>query len=710
MIKKQGSEPRYEAAQELSGLDVTESVQRAFSATRRNLWLAIICALLFAALGMVYASTREAYYQARASIIIDPRVAESIDPDRLTSIYLDDALVVDSQVEILSSERLLLAVIERLGLTTREAERLVTDGKPVPDDEDLRRRLVRDLRDDLTVERGPRTFVIHITARSEDPLLAAEIANALAETYFAAQMETHLSQANNVSDWLGRELAGLRTELHDAELRMERYLLENSIPGEDALNAVEEELAALERAMVAARGRVREAEAEISIIDRTVSPPVGEVNAVAAATLIEALGGNESVRTDQILLEVARLREVRQARREIAQTEMVALASQAAELRVELARIGEFHVGYRQLRREAEALNSNFETLLARFEQSQRDDRYYRSNARIIQSATVPSSPANRRRSTVVAAFGIGGLIIGLGLIFLREQIDDSLRRSDDVMTRLCMPYLGPVPLLARRDVSRLTPDLERRTAGMSRRARREIGRLAYAAQAPFSMLAETLRRTSLSLRARHGDNRRIVVASTSVTSGEGKSFFAANLAFFLASQGNRVLLVDGDTRNSFLSRTLVPLLKDHERSDLCDGTITLGTLSDNLKLMFVRDYNTMHSAEQHLKAMLALLQRPETDVDFVVVDTAPLAFVSDSLLLASMLDSAILMAAWGRTTVGTVRRVLAMNGAIADKMLGASISRVKIARMKQYEMLPFSDAYYHEGPFQPVTRPRATQ
>jgi polysaccharide biosynthesis transport protein len=712
MLRVGDPDSRYEAAPDLSGLDVPETVRRALLSFKRNFWAAVACALLFAGLGTVYASLQEPYYEAQTSIIIDPRIAESIDPTRPTAVWIDDALVVDSQVEVLRSEAMMLSVVDRLNLAEREAIRLSAEGESVPDENVMRRRLARQLGDSVQVERGPRTFVIHIRAQSTEPELAAEISNTLADAYFASLLETRLAQADTVGDWLSRELSQLQTELHDAELRAERYLFENELPGIDTLNAVEQELADTEQAIISARGRIREAQSEIAIIERTMNPPNGEMNAVAGATLVEALGGTEVVRIEQILVELARLLEVRQARIEITESELAALAQQSRELRADLAQMSELHVGYRQLRRQAEALNSNFETLLARYEQSQRDDRFFTSSARVIQSASIPTSAANRRPVLISGAFGVGGLFIGLGLIFLREQIDDTFRRSDDILTRLNLPYLGPIPLVADRDARKITPEMQARAGHMKRRVRREVGRLTYASAAPFSMLSETLRRTVFSLRERFGENRRVVMLSTSADSGEGKSFFASNLAFFLASQGKRVLLIDGDTRNPYLSRSLVPLLRCSEVQDLGHDTIALGTFSENLSLMFSREYhNSIGDAEQYLRAMLPLIDSESVgEVDFVIVDTAPLAYVSDSLLLASKVDAAILMAAWGKTAGNTLQRVLRMNRPIAEKMLGACLSRVKVRRMKQYEMMPFSDAYYKEGSARPVVKQRVAE
>ena len=75
---KSGSDPRFEAAQDLAGLDLAELTRKALSAVRRHLWFVLACGLVFAALGAALAVLRAPYYTARASIIIDPRVDEGM--------------------------------------------------------------------------------------------------------------------------------------------------------------------------------------------------------------------------------------------------------------------------------------------------------------------------------------------------------------------------------------------------------------------------------------------------------------------------------------------------------------------------------------------------------------------------------------------------------------------------------------------------------
>lgn len=701
-----------EGADELAGLTLPELSRRALAALRRNLWLILLCSLLFGGLGATFALLQAPYYVARASIIIDPRVNEGMDPPAPTAV-LADALVVDSEVEVLRSGELLRRVIDRLGLVATKRKELETDGAQIPPEEVLRQELVESLAKDFEIEREAQTYIIRISARADDPARAADLANALAESYFEAQLEKRLAQAEQAGSWLQGELDDMSSKVIAAELKVERFISGNDVPREDVVGAALQELDSTNQSLIAARARIRTAQSEIAAIDNALAAGAasGDEVLILQSQLIAALGGDQDLAARQMPAELTRLREMRLAQIEIANTEIAALDQHAADLKAEIATTAEKQVRLGNLQREATALQTQYEALLARFEQSRGEERFFQSSAWVIEHAAAPTEPANPGLPVIAATLTAGGLIVGLGLAFLREQLDDTLRRSDDVLDALGVAYFGPLPIIARRELAPLDPGLASLARSrLSRRQRDEIARLSYAASAPFSLLAETLRRVMLDLQRRRSSDG-LVVAASSALSNEGKSFFAANLAFFLARQGYRVVLVDGDVRNPHLSRSFAPLYREAvpdavpEASD-ADGTMGTAVLEQNLRLLYRRDTAALNDAERQMTIMPALLERARRDADFVVLDTGPLAYVSDSASLSTVIDSSVLLASWGRTSSATIRRVLRLNGALAGTIVGACLSRVPATRLQRYEFIPAGNAYYSSARLPPGDRP----
>ena len=440
---------------------------------------------------------------------------------------------------------------------------------------------------------------------------------------------------------------------------------------------------------------------EIDIIDRVLqqaSEPEGSRpnrSPASPSELVTALGGREGLRTFQIRDELVRLREVRQAQSELAAARIAALEAKTADLKARLADIGQKQVQLRELRREATAMQAQYESLLARFEASQGEGRFFRSSARVIERAIAPAEPANPGVPLVVGAASVAGLIVGLGLVFLREQVDDTLRCSDDVVEKQGVAYLGAIPLLGRRDLQHLPPELGPRVQYLKSDARRQIARLTCAATAPFSLLAETFRRTQFELMSRRSGRQ--VVAIVSVRERGGQELLRVQPRLFLGPSGTQ----GAARRRGRAQSPTQPQLRAPRRgrrAGMARGRHgNRGVETPNLSLIFPHDLRLSHSTERHLEALPSVLQGAQ--VDYVILDTAPLAYVSDSLSLSAAVDSAVLVVEWGKTSSGALHRVLKMNAALSEKIVGACLSKARIAAMRRYELIPLNESYYRSAP-----------
>lgn len=713
------------AADDLAGIDPAELFRGAIGALRRGFWIILLCVAIFAALGAAFAMRQEPKFVARSSLIIDPRVSEGMMTDQqVPTVLLADALVVDSEVEVLQSRQVLGRVIERLDLAGETRAALVEAGEPVPDEAELERLAFESLASRLDVEREGTTFVVRVSATAADPLRAAELANAVTEEYLAVQGDVRADQTRITRDWLRGELEAMSSELMQAEAEVELFLHENDIPSENQIGAVAQEISANEDRLIASRGELRDATAAVETIDAALAELADPENsrtdvAFRIAELATALGGPSGLRPSQVEDALLRLRDGQQARIRLAEAEIRPLEAATRALKDELAAINQKQIDLRQLERRASAMRSQYESLLAHFERTAREGDFFRSSARIIERAAPPAEPSNPGTVLLAGAAGAGGFVIAIGLIFLREQFNDSLRSSDDV-TALGLPYLGALPVLGRGERRQFPAAIAAHAMHLPRRTRQEIAGLTHVAAAPYSFAAETIRRAAIALRrirAEQGSRTRPVIAAmVSAVSDEGKTFTAANLAFFLAEQGSRVLLVDGDLRNPNLSRILGPLVSeetyrrmrdsrhisesDADAGDISeDAALVPVPLTERITLVGLADPSRTLAAEQELATLRSRVATWDPAADFVILDTAPLGYVSDSLAIAHGLDATILVARWGHTRAGTLRRLLAANRPLTEKLIGVCLGRARTRRLRHHEYLPVSDSYYRSGP-----------
>ncbi len=694
---------RYEASQDLASLDPAELVRRALRSVRRNLPILAACVLGFMLLGGLYSLLQTPFYSARASIIIDPRVGEDIvDAPQASTVLLADALVVDSEVEVLSSRDLLGTVATRLDLLTPMRQEMAADaeaGEPAPSDAAVLQATIDDLADNITISREGTTYVLRIDAKADTPEMAAAIANTIADVYFETRADVVLGRLKTSRDYIETRLGELSNQVMAAEKKVEDYKYQNDIQddSENRQGPMYQELADNETAIIAARSDISTARTEIATIERALSliaeTPEGRQGGVLAAQsqLITALGGEGKIKS-RIVDELNRLRDVREANIAIGEGKLAALAQANRDLKDSIAKIMSSQVELRELSRSANAVKAQYEALLANYEEAQTEAGFHRSNARIIERATAPTDPSNPSAKLVLAATMLGGLLVGLGLVFLREQVNDTVRSSDDVSSRLGSLYLGAFPRLSRREVLAVAPG----ESHGDRRARYQLGLLTFASASPFSLAGETLRRTIIEMRMQTppGD-RPLRMAAISAFPGEGKTTFAANLAFFLAAQGNRVALIDGDLRNQSATVQLARVGEGAPAVPLnASGSLALRQLTATLHLVSLADPTGFEAAEQDLVAADALLLEAGLALDTIIVDTPPLAFIPDSLSLSPHLDAAVLVVRWGRTAVADLKRVLPRSGALADKIIGVCLTQMTPRQLRRYESVSM-EGYY---------------
>jgi non-specific protein-tyrosine kinase len=284
--------------------------------------------------------------------------------------------------------------------------------------------------------------------------------------------------------------------------------------------------------------------------------------------------------------------------------------------------------------------------------------------ARIVSEAVAASSPFKPapRRSVAIAL--VLGLLVGVGLAFLREYLDDSISSREDLE--------GAVPALDLLTVVPVVGDWKDR----------KMAKLVSVAS-PQSATAEAYRTLRTSMQFVGIDHTIKVTQITSPNPGEGKSTTLANLGVQLSRTGRRVVLVDCDLRRPRL----------HEFFDLDNDigftSILLGdaTVADALapvkgerNLVVVPSGPVPPNPSELLSAKRTqeVLQMLGEQADFVLVDSPPVLPVSDSLVLSRLVDATMLVIAAGTTTKRGAHRAYELLEQIDAPVIGAVLNSVE--------------------------------
>ncbi len=478
--------------------DVDVDLGRLFAAVRRK-WPRILFASLIIT-GLVFALAYMAtpQYRAQTRLLIETR--ESIytrpqgvgDGDR----PILDGEGVTSQVELITSTEILDTVARDLNLANRKefsgsggslvSRILVMVGlKNAPVEGTDEEKVLRAFRERLTVYRVENSRVIVIEFSSEDPQLAAEVPNAVANAYVAMQSDAKLQSNTSATQWLEPEIEDLRERVKQAEARVAEYRAQsdlllgqnNTVLATQQLSELSSELSrtrANRSAAAAQAASVRSAlesgVAVESMPEVLASPLIQrlrerqvELNAQIADLSTTLLGNHPRIRALRSQLSDLDVQIRNEATKVLAGLEAEATRAERREeelqaelnrLKVTSARAEEEQVELRALEREAAAQRELLESYLTRYrEAASRSDRnYLPADVRIFSRAITPSEPYFPKIVPITAAAFVASLLIMAVITLLQELFSGRAMRPSAV---------APAPLPAAVPMRRVEPALD---------------------------------------------------------------------------------------------------------------------------------------------------------------------------------------------------------------------------------------------------------
>ena len=246
------------------------------------------------------------------------------------------------------------------------------------------------------------------------------------------------------------------------------------------------------------------------------------------------------------------------------------------------------------------------------------------NNAKIIDEAQADGAPISPKRMTIYLAALVFGIGIPVGIIYLIGLTKLKIEGRADVEKLTSLPVIGDIPL-----------------------ADEKTGSIAVF-ENQNNLMSETFRniRTNLQFMLENGKN---VILVTSTLSGEGKSFISANLAISLSLLGKKVVIVGLDIRKPGLNKVFNIPKKEHGITQfLTNPTINLMDLvqsSDINRNLYILPGGTVPPNPTELLARDGLEKAIETlkkNFDYVILDTAPVGMVTDTLLIGRVADLSV--------------------------------------------------------------------
>ena len=732
-----------------------ELVHWAIGIARRQFALIVSIALIVASLGAVYAFTAPPTYTADATILIDPRRVQLFQGATFGESQMDSQ-ALESQVELVKSEPVALAVIKQLGLA-HDAKFLRPDGglagllrsalhafTPNKPDRSLSefeatRSAVEVLSKNLTVNRVGFSYNLAIKYRASNPDQAAQIANAIAESYIAEQLEGKYQSTKRATGWLQGRIEELNQKRALAERAVVDFKQEKNMIATDgkllneqqvaelnsqlsaALQKASEDKARLDRIDVVIRDNAADTKTSGTVADTLNAPIVTQlrtrylelVNREAnwsqkyGANHLAVLNLRNQIRDARgsILDELKRLRESYLSNYEIAKQQAQDLKKRLTDAVSQSQTTNQAQVALRELESSAQSYRTMHDNFLQRYTESLQQQSFPISDARIIAPAYPPLSKSGPKTALILVMAAAGGLVLGVAAGISRDLMNGSFFTSTQVESALQISCISLVPSLsgkqrAPRGAKSLLPDKYLDGNFDSQRIISRDRDVFWAViSSPFSRFAEAIRSIKMAIDLNNGSvNGSQVIGFTSSLPNEGKSTIAASLALLMAQVGARVILVDCDLRNPSLSRKLAPSA-DQGIVDVIVGRVSLqdATWTDpSTSLTFLpASIKTPVNSSEVLAAdaTRALFKDLRAKYDYVLVDLSPLVPVVDTRATTGFVDSYVFVTEWGRTKVDAVKHSFKDAQNVYQNLLGVVLNKTNLDQLSTYD--PVGRNYY---------------
>ncbi|MEY9182646.1 succinoglycan biosynthesis transport protein ExoP [Bradyrhizobium sp. USDA 326] len=695
------------------------SFERVADVLRRQWPIIAVCTGASLALVIVYLAMAQSMYTANARIMMDTRQTQVLDKDSNASSALIDTGYVDSQVEIINSDDLILSVVRRLKLTEDpefngskpgllsiiigKLTSLFGSGEPASQ-ERIEHAVVQQVQKNLRTERVLTTYVLSLSYKARSPDKAAKIANAIANAYLVGALEAKYQSTKRATEWLQQRSLELSEQASASDRAVQTFKAENNIVGTSRGLMSEQQLSDLNTQLVQARAATAEAKARLDRID-TISD-----QDVAQSTVTDALNNSVITRLraqyldlqaqysdwsrrygkthlaavnlankmdelrKNIADEVRRIADAYRSDYEIAKSREASLEKNVKELVAQAGNKGQAEVKLRDLESAADTYRNLYNNFLEKLQSATQNQSFPLSEARLISTATKPDRKSSPR--TVLALVGglVGGLCLGFGVAFARELLSDVLRTPGEVEDELGVKCLGVLP--------DIRPPAKAGASDLSR----------YVVDHPFSRFAETLRNIKVSIDVARLTREIKVIGIVSSLPKEGKTTVAANFAQLVALTGHRTVLIDGDLHTRSLTRELAPNAKSGLVEALNDPA-SLGYHVQRSKetgldfLPSVVASRMVNSADViGSKAMAELLKVLREHYEYIVIDLAPVMPVADSKAVSFLIDAMVYVIEWGQTTRSALQESVSGSEVLQKKLLGAVLNRANPKMLKRIE------------------------
>lgn len=661
----------------------------------------ILFSFLVTALAVLVVLQLTPKYTATATLLIEAQEKKAISFEDVVGIDSSQKEYYQTQFEILKSDPIAERVIEKLKLaelvefnaSLDTEEGLVDQIKAMPlvasllkrdgpkrsqedIDEAIRQQVLAAFQKNLTISPVNNTQLVNISFTSQNPKLAASIANEVGFAYIEQNLEARLEVTQYASSWITARLDELQSQLAQSEQTLADYLVQEKLIDDSGIDALaSQELSNLTERLSEVRDRRIEVESAYSALSTTNARDVAAISAIPAISShpqvveirkaeLEAQNEVNELRKrygekhDKMIAATARLKAVED--QAVATTrqlingfgkELQALRKQEGLIQDTIdTRRGEFQDlsvkknRFESLKREVETNRDVLNVFLQRQKETSATQDFNATNARFTSKAKIPQAPSKPNKKLLVVLAFVASFGFAVVLVFIGDAMKNTIESTKNFEDKFGLIPLGGVPRVK-----------------ASRFKKKPLDNSVLFDEHEISF-GESIRsiRTSLLLNS-HGKKR---LAITSSLPSEGKTTVSINIAMAFAKLENTIL-IDCDLRKSSVAERF-GLKKFHQglTNHLMMGAELEDCLyKDDKSGLTILPAGMLATNPQELLSspkFAELFDKLDGRFDRIIVDTPPSLPVSDSLIIGQLTQSALVVVKANETKQDEVKKAFA--------------------------------------------------
>jgi polysaccharide biosynthesis transport protein len=596
------------------------------------------------------------------------------------------------------------------------------------------------LEENLVVEPLRDTRALKVTFTHPSPSIVAAVVNGISRNFMKLNFQSKTEKFANTANWLDSATRELRAKVEQSEQALANYTRENNLfslsdKNRDSTTLTTDKLARLhDQALRAETERMlkqtlyeelkdgRIAELPEAFADPKLMELRKQLNDLQlTAAQLSVKYSPKNPKTLEVQQQMALVQAQIDTSRKSLETKLKIEYERALQdersfkaalvaTKGEAVRENQTSIQYNILKQDVDTARSLYTDFLQKTNQAKAQVAEQHNNLRVIERASIPKKPVGPKRALMIMLGLAVSLMASVGLVFLLESLDNTIKNTEDVSRYVQLPALGVIPMFAATAAQKTIANKRRKAIGAGNKDKSI--RLYYGPEetptGPLAILdtrstaAEAYRalRTSVLLSAAGNPPKTILFTSSQPS--EGKTTTVINTAISLAQLGASVVIIDCDLRKPTTHKVLGV---NHSRGistylsrDVAVDELIQMLPKANISLLPCGPIPPNPAELISSERMKLLLANLAERYDHILIDSPPVISVTDAVILSKMVDGVIMVVHGGRSSREAVRRARQELESVGAKIFGVVLNNVDL-RHDSYEGYYYSQYAYGQQP-----------